>query len=159
MKRKGGAMLDPYFLRPNRDTHARWQKGWWKAHSKKEMQEMARSKFRDHYAQVRRVTPRERLLDCRLGSGWGPLCEFLGKPIPDVPFPRVNEANAFREKMALVARRALKNASRRALAILVPIFVVGFAWWFLVLSTCFEERRTLLPTPPFVWGWIQIGPF
>lgn len=21
---------------------------------------------------------------------WGPLCEFLGKPVPDVPFPRLN---------------------------------------------------------------------
>jgi len=28
---------------------------------------------------------------CKLGVGWGPLCEFLGKPVPDVACPKVNE--------------------------------------------------------------------
>ena len=27
-------------------------------------------------------------LDIIGGEGWEKLCEFLGKPIPDVPFPR-----------------------------------------------------------------------
>lgn len=125
-----GAKLDPFFLRPNRETHHRWRRGWLKVQSKKELQEKARSKYQEHYAHVRRVTPKERLLEYRLGSGWGPLCEFLGKPIPDVPFPRVNDGNSYKEKMTLVARRGLKNAVRRVLAILVPLFVFVFAWWF-----------------------------
>ena len=29
-----------------------------------------------------------------LGQGWEPLCEFLGLPVPDEPFPRVNDAEA-----------------------------------------------------------------
>jgi hypothetical protein len=29
-----------------------------------------------------------------LAEGWAPLCKFLGKPIPNEPFPRVNEADA-----------------------------------------------------------------
>lgn len=29
-----------------------------------------------------------------LAEGWEPLCKFLGKPIPDEPFPRVNDAEA-----------------------------------------------------------------
>lgn len=132
-----GAKLDPYFLRPITETHQRWITGWWNVHSKKEMQEKSRAKFRDHYAQVRLITPKERLLNYQLGSGWGPLCEFLGKPIPDVPFPRVNEANVFKEKMALVVRRALKNAFRRALVILLPMLVFGFAWWFSPLVALF----------------------
>lgn len=25
-------------------------------------------------------------------EGWAPLCKFLGKPMPDEPFPQVNDA-------------------------------------------------------------------
>ncbi len=34
--------------------------------------------------------PPERLLVYSAREGWGPLCEFLGVPLPDVPYPRVN---------------------------------------------------------------------
>jgi hypothetical protein len=34
--------------------------------------------------------PRERLLVFSPRDGWEPLCSFLGVPVPDVPFPRVN---------------------------------------------------------------------
>jgi hypothetical protein len=34
--------------------------------------------------------PSERLLVYSPKQGWGPLCDFLGVPVPDVPFPRVN---------------------------------------------------------------------
>lgn len=29
-------------------------------------------------------------MDLDVGYGWGPLCEFLGKEVPDFPFPHVN---------------------------------------------------------------------
>jgi len=34
--------------------------------------------------------PAERLLQFHPRDGWQPLCDFLGVPVPDVPFPRVN---------------------------------------------------------------------
>ncbi|MDE2403299.1 MAG: hypothetical protein KGM17_01100 [Sphingomonadales bacterium] len=34
--------------------------------------------------------PPGRLLVHRAGDGWAPLCAFLGVPVPDVPYPRVN---------------------------------------------------------------------
>jgi hypothetical protein len=34
--------------------------------------------------------PAERLLVFEARQGWQPLCEFLGVPIPEVPYPRVN---------------------------------------------------------------------
>jgi hypothetical protein len=34
--------------------------------------------------------PSERLLVYRAGDGWGPLCDFLGVPVPPEPYPRVN---------------------------------------------------------------------
>ena len=35
-------------------------------------------------------------------DGWAPLCAFLGKPIPDAPYPRVNDAASFRRHIHLV---------------------------------------------------------
>ncbi|KAH7041476.1 uncharacterized protein B0I36DRAFT_209608, partial [Microdochium trichocladiopsis] len=54
----------------------------------------AREAYQKHYAQVRKAVPKDRLLEYRLGSGWEPLCEFLGRPVPDCEFPHVNEAKA-----------------------------------------------------------------
>lgn len=34
--------------------------------------------------------PPERLLQFHPKMGWGPLCDFLGVAVPDLPFPRVN---------------------------------------------------------------------
>jgi Sulfotransferase domain len=37
--------------------------------------------------------PRDLLVfDLIGGDGWGPLCEFLGRSVPDEPFPRVNRS-------------------------------------------------------------------
>lgn len=40
--------------------------------------------------QVIDAVPRERLLVFSPKQGWQPLCSFLGVPVPDAPFPRVN---------------------------------------------------------------------
>ena len=47
--------------------------------------------------EVRDSLPRERLLDFHPKMGWQPLCEFLGAPVPDLPFPRVNSRDEFDE--------------------------------------------------------------
>lgn len=44
----------------------------------------------DHEAAVRREVPAGRLLVYEVGQGWQPLCDFLGVPVPDEPFPRLN---------------------------------------------------------------------
>ncbi|WP_143044292.1 sulfotransferase [Nonomuraea jiangxiensis] len=40
----------------------------------------------------------DRLLVYEIGDGWEPLCAFLGLPVPDEPFPQVNERAAFHRK-------------------------------------------------------------
>jgi hypothetical protein len=40
----------------------------------------------------------ERLLVFDVGQGWAPLCEFLGTPIPERPFPESNERAAWHRK-------------------------------------------------------------
>lgn len=47
--------------------------------------------YEEHNLLVRRLVPREKLLEYRVSEGWGPLCAFLGKKIPDAPFPRIND--------------------------------------------------------------------
>lgn len=47
-----------------------------------------------HNDMVRKIVPPERLLVMKLGDGWEPLCEFLGKPVPQEPYPQANEREA-----------------------------------------------------------------
>ena len=46
--------------------------------------------FKRRNQQVVYALPRERLLVFSPQEGWGPLCSFLGVPLPDEPFPRIN---------------------------------------------------------------------
>ncbi|KAH8886195.1 hypothetical protein GQ53DRAFT_809779 [Thozetella sp. PMI_491] len=47
-----------------------------------------------HHDKVRSIVPKEQLLEMDLSDGWGPLCKFLGVPVPNEPFPRANDAKA-----------------------------------------------------------------
>lgn len=60
-----------------------------------------------HNDLVRRLVPSDRLLVLNLGDGWEPLCRFLGKPIPNEPFPRVNDAAAADRVAAKVVGKLL----------------------------------------------------
>ena len=51
--------------------------------------------YEKNIADVKAAFPPERLLVYELGSGWAPLCAFLGEPVPDMPYPRTNSTEAF----------------------------------------------------------------
>ena len=55
--------------------------------------------FLEHNEAVRRTVPADRLLEFEVAQGWEPLCAFLGRPVPDEPFPRLNDARAFEQMM------------------------------------------------------------
>ena len=57
--------------------------------------------FERNTAEVMAAIPPERLLVFNVGDGWEPLCRFLGKPVPETPFPRKNSGEEFH---AMVAR-------------------------------------------------------
>lgn len=48
-----------------------------------------------HNEEVKRTIPPERLLVWSVTEGWGPLCEFLELPVPQEPFPHVNDRTEF----------------------------------------------------------------
>jgi Sulfotransferase domain len=51
--------------------------------------------YEAHNARVRREIAPERLLVYQPGEGWGPLCKFLGVPVPETPYPKVNTTDDF----------------------------------------------------------------
>jgi len=51
--------------------------------------------YKKHTTSVREKVPPERLLEFNVKDGWEPLCDFLGVPIPDIPFPNVNDSSVF----------------------------------------------------------------
>jgi hypothetical protein len=61
--------------------------------------------FRKWEASVIDGLPTERLLVHRPGNGWAPLCAFLGVPVPDAPYPRVNSSEDMLARNTNVAER------------------------------------------------------
>ena len=50
------------------------------------------AQYEKHNEQGRRTVPPDQLLEFNVKQGWSPLCEFLGKDVPEEPFPNVNES-------------------------------------------------------------------
>ena len=57
--------------------------------------------YERHNADVRASVPPEQLIDWQPQDGWGPLCEGLGVPVPDEPFPVTNTTAEFRAMAGL----------------------------------------------------------
>lgn len=69
--------------------------GLFDAHDEESWRRNLRKKYLEHAAKMRERVPKDHLLEYELGSGWGPLCSFLGKEIPNKPFPHLNETKDF----------------------------------------------------------------
>jgi len=54
-------------------------------------------RFQEHVEEVRNTIPASRLLIFSVKYGWGPLCEFLDRPLPAGDFPFVNDEVATKE--------------------------------------------------------------
>ena len=48
---------------------------------------------------VQHKIPKDRLLVFNAKQGWEPLCEFLGKPIPEGPYPRAPNVSKTMRKL------------------------------------------------------------
>jgi hypothetical protein len=59
-----------------------------------------------HNQRVIDSVPADRLLVFEAGNGWGPLCEFVGCPIPDDAYPNTNSTAEFQERV-----RAMREAA------------------------------------------------
>ncbi len=69
-------------------------------HGRFEDQSYALEVFNRHNEEVKRIVPSDRLLVYEVSEGWGPLCAFLGVPVPESKhFPRLNDTAEFRARI------------------------------------------------------------
>jgi hypothetical protein len=128
-------ILDPQLLGPANRLFAyvfRDRKGFFRATNKQELRDNARIVYKEHYAHVRAITPKERLLNFQLKEGWEPLCEFLGKEIPEVPFPKLHEQGALKKRIWGFRIKGMMNVVRSlmvgVLSFVLAWFAIAWAW-------------------------------
>lgn len=63
--------------------------------------------YNRHIEWLKETVPADRLIFFDVRDGWGPLCEVLGKPIPNEPFPRINDAKATEDFVKMHVQRGL----------------------------------------------------
>ncbi|KAL9055162.1 MAG: hypothetical protein Q9162_003740 [Coniocarpon cinnabarinum] len=115
--------LDPWWHGRVAQTGFMWGEGFFGSLDAATAKRNARAAYRQHYENIRAYAGPGRILEYELGSGWEPLCEFLGKPVPDTPFPHRNEQATLQLAFSAFAGRALKHAAFN-LAVVVGVGAV-----------------------------------
>jgi hypothetical protein len=130
-------LLEPSFIGKQGRIGGLLMRGQWGAKSFEEWRSNAKERYVEHNAAIKKMVPKERLLVYKLGSGWEPLCQFLGKEVPEakVAFPRVNETEELKERVFLCLMLGARRAGLRYLRIggwvLCWILPVLVAVWYL----------------------------
>lgn len=105
--------------------------GFFHARTREEVERNARKVYDEYFAEIRRIVPAERRLEYRMGDGWGPLCAFLGVPVPDVPFPRANELAAHQKELKKRVGKLYGGLLRRVAPLVVGAAAVTAGWlWY-----------------------------
>lgn len=75
---------------------------------------------------VRGMVPPERLLDWSVEDGWEPLCRFLGKAVPEEPFPHVNtHSKGWKDREEQLGLELVMPALKNFAAIVVVVLGVA----------------------------------
>jgi hypothetical protein len=87
--------------------------------------------FLEHNDRVRKGVRPDKFLELQLGDGWEPLCAFLGVPVPEIPYPRVNNTSEFNQGASQADAAILGGIFTTWLAycVLVPGVVLGLLVW------------------------------
>jgi hypothetical protein len=98
-----------------------------------EMRPVAKDCYRQHYAVIRAAVPEDRLLEYRLEDGWKPLCEFLDKGLPDVPFPvknmRGEHVKRVRQKQNMFFKHVAERFFKTVMPCSVGVGIGGLLVW------------------------------
>lgn len=81
---------------------------------------------REYHAMIRGAVEKEKLLEWSVQESWGPLCEFLGKEVPEVEFPSGNVPSDLLVRAAAPTELNDRKAKQN-MAITVGIFVAVVA--------------------------------
>jgi hypothetical protein len=63
--------------------------------------------MRLHTEYIKREVSEDRLFFFNVKDGWEPLCKILNCPVPDEPFPFVNDRQALKEASARLEKKAM----------------------------------------------------
>jgi hypothetical protein len=77
--------------------------------------------FEQHIETVKAEADPDRLLVFNVAEGWEPLCGFLGVPVPDHPFPRLNDTDRMKRAITSykIGSRVIPPVAAGAAALLL----------------------------------------
>ncbi len=78
--------------------------------------------YNDHIEEVKRKVPADRLLIYSVDQGWKPLCNFLGKDVPEGAFPNVNDKTEMKKAIRLM------SFAVRTVLVMLLLFLSFFMW-------------------------------
>ena len=91
--------------------------------------------WKEYYAHMDAVLPSDtsRVLRYRVQEGWEPLCNFLGKEVPNEPFPHLNSRKDSRvgvaERLSTYKAMAGSNVMKMMAAPAIASMAIGAAFW------------------------------
>ncbi|KAK5126674.1 hypothetical protein LTR85_009608 [Meristemomyces frigidus] len=94
-------------------------------------EDILKRRYVEHYEMVGRLVPKERLYEKDITEGWVGMCEFLGKPIPAVPYPRMNDREEFSRSMGVMVQAGVARLRRLSLKVVGSVFGLVAAVWLL----------------------------
>ncbi|KAF7560192.1 hypothetical protein G7046_g3953 [Stylonectria norvegica] len=90
--------------------------------------------YKAYNEKAREMVPKDQLLEVKLedGLGFAQICPFLGKDVPEEPYPRTNAREEFQELYSSVIGPHIKRAIARLIttSIFVPSIAIG-AWYYI----------------------------
>ena len=54
------------------------------------------------------------------------MCDFLGKPVPDVPVPRVNETDVLDKKLGVIFKRSIMRGVKKVTLVVHHCWLSGW---------------------------------
>jgi hypothetical protein len=104
--------------------------GFFKATNVPEIHANARVVYDEYYRKIRATIPAEKRLEYTIGDGWEPLCAFLGKDVPDMPFPRLNDSRSRSESQRKGEIMVLLNSARKVVMLGLSAGMIATALWY-----------------------------
>ncbi|KAK2867909.1 hypothetical protein FQN49_003349 [Arthroderma sp. PD_2] len=78
-----------------------------------------------HHERIRSLVPEDQLLEWDVEDGWEPLCKFLDKEVPNIPFPKTNDSISFFKKCdKCYEARVLKATQNMYISLTIMLFAL-----------------------------------
>lgn len=96
--------------------------------------------FIEYHENLRKIVPKEKLLEFKVQDGYKPLCDFLEVPVPTVivdekevedTFPRVNEGQAFGDRVIIKNKLTDRRILKKTGTVVGIIGLVGGGLWYM----------------------------